>query len=304
MADEQLLAHAIDALAGDDDLAPEYVGALSHLVRTDLEAVTKAWGSLPVQRRLSVLRQLAESERTNARQDFNAIYEVAFADEWPTVRQTAIDSIVSENGPAPLESLVRIAMTDPDAGVREAAIRALGPFALMAEVSEIDDRWADRLRSLLLGILEDSRATFAERREALSAVGYLANAAVDRHLETGFDDNDLQIWAIQGMGHTANPDWIDTLLPEAVHPDPTVRQAVAYAVGDIADERGAEVLSNLVDDEELGVRLAAIWALGQVGGETARETLIYALEDEREDVRTAAEEAISELEESEDPLGL
>jgi HEAT repeat protein len=304
MADEQQLAHAIDALTGNGDLPPELIGALSHLVRTDLEAVSKVWRDLPVERRLGILRQLSEAERVNARHDFNAIYEVAFIDESAVVRQAAIDSIVAENGPSPLETLVRIATSDPDANVRQAAIRSLGPFALMAEVSEIDDNWADRLRSLLLGVLEDKAATFGERREALSAVGYVSNDAVDRRLQAGFDDDDLQIWAIQGMGHTANPDWIDTLLPEAVHPDPTVRQAVAYACGDIADERAAEALSNLVDDEELGVRLAAIWALGQVGGETARETLIYALEDERDEVRTAAEEAISELEESEDPLGL
>jgi len=127
---------------------------------------------------------------------------------------------------------------------------------------------------------------------------------VSRELQAGFDDEALHLWAIQGMGHTANPDWIPTLLSESTDPDPTVRQAVAYAAADIADERAAEALSNLVDDEELGVRLAAIFALGQVGGEAAREALIYALEDERDDVRKAAEEAISELEEAEDPLGM
>jgi HEAT repeat protein len=63
-------------------------------------------------------------------------------------------------------------------------------------------------------------------------------------------------------------------------------------------------MSDLVDDPELGVRLAAILALGQTGGEMARETLIYALEDDLDEVREAAEEALSELEVAEDPLGL
>ena len=118
MADEQLLAHAVDALTGPGDLPPEYVAALSHLVRTDLEAVTKTWRNLSEERRLQILRQLGESERANPRQDFNAIYEVALADEAPAVRQLAVDSIVAENGPAPLESLTRLAVSDPDAEVR------------------------------------------------------------------------------------------------------------------------------------------------------------------------------------------
>src|SRR3954465_14508754 len=131
MADEQLLAHAIDALAGSDELPAEYVGALSHLVRTDLEAVTRAWRTLPEERRLQILRQLGDSWRANARQDFNAIYEMALSDADPAVRQLAIDSIVAENGPGPLETLTRLAVSDPDPGVREAILRCLGPFSLM-----------------------------------------------------------------------------------------------------------------------------------------------------------------------------
>ena len=304
MADEQLLAHAVDALSGTDELPSELVGALSHLVRTDLEAVQKAWQGLPVQRRLDVLRQLSESERSNARQDFNAIYEVALADDDPTVRRAAVDAIVAENGPAPLESLSRLATSDPDSDVREAVLRGIGPFALMAEIGEFDDSWPDRLRSLLLGVVDNTSASLGERREALSAVGYLENEAVNRRLAAGLHDDALHIWAIQGMGHSANADWIPALLGEANHPDPTVRQAVAYACADIADEQAAEVMVELVDDEELGVRLAAIFALGQIGGEEAREALIYALEGDRDDVRQAAEEAISELEETEDPLGM
>ena len=46
MADEQLLAHAVDALAQPGELSPELIGALSHLVSTDLDAVAKAWQEL------------------------------------------------------------------------------------------------------------------------------------------------------------------------------------------------------------------------------------------------------------------
>jgi HEAT repeat protein len=304
MSDEQLLAHAVDALSGAGELPDELLGALSHLVRTDLEAVSRAWGSLPVLRRLEVLRQLGTAERTSQRLDFNALYELALADSTPSVRQLAVESIVPENGPSPLPTISRLATSDPDVSVQEAALRCLAPFALAAELGELDDEAPDRLRALLLGVLENPQSALGVRREALSAVGYVDNEAVRRAIQRSFDDDDLRLWAIQAMGHTANEDWIDTLLGEATSLDPAIRQAVAYACGDIADEEAAEGVAELVDDPEVGVRLAAIWALGQIGGEEARETLIYALEDDDDEIRKAAEEAISELEESEDPLSM
>ena len=304
MADEQLLAHAVDALSEPGELQPELIGALSHLVSTDLEAVARAWSTLSVERRLEILTQLNQAERQNARLDFNPIYGVAISDDEPRVRRLAVDSIVTENGPVLLERLITLSTDDPDPYVREAAVARLGPFALMAELGELPEPWADRLRSLLLDIHNDMDAPIGVRREALASVGYLDSLAVERAIEVGFEDEAFQLWAMRAMGRTANPDWLDTLTDESGHPDPAVRQEVARAAGELADERATETIADLVDDSELEVRLAAIKALGQIGGDEARETLIYALEDERPVIREAAERAINELEEDEDPLAL
>jgi HEAT repeat protein len=304
MADEQLLAHAVDALSEPGELQPELIGALSHLVSTDLDAVARAWSTLSVERRLEVLTQLNQSERQSARLDFNAIYGVAISDGEPSVRRLAVDSIVTENGPALLERLITLSTDDPDPYVREAAVARLGPFALMAELGELPEPWPDRLGSLLLDIHDDADAPIGVRREALASVGYLDSLAVERAIEIGFEDEAFQLWAMRAMGRTANPDWLDTLTDEAGHPDPAVRQEVARAAGELADERATETIADLVDDPELEVRLAAIKALGQIGGDEARETLIYALEDERPVIREAAESALNELEEDEDPLAL
>src|SRR4051812_19195677 len=304
MSDEQHLALAVDALAQPGDLAPEAIGALSHLVSTDLKAVGAAWGSLPVERRLEILTQLNHSERKNNRLDFNALYGVAMSDTEPRVRRLAIDSIVTENGPVHLERLTDLAVNDPDAYVREAAVVRLGPFALMAELGQLPETWADRLRTVLLSIYNDKTAPHGVRREALASAGYLDSVAVERAIEDGFDDNDFQLWAMRAMGRTANPDWLDTLTGEANHPDAAVRQEVARACGELADERAVETVSELVDDNELEVRLAAIRALGLIGGDDARETLIYALEDERPIIREAAENALNEIDEDEEPLAL
>jgi HEAT repeat protein len=253
---------------------------------------------------LEILAQLNRSERQNPRQDFNAIYGVAIADEAPRVRRLAIDSIVTENGPTHLERLVRLSTDDPDPYVREAAVVRLGPFALMAELGDLPEPWPDRLRTLLLGVYNDTSAPHGVRREALASAGYLDSLAVENAIEEAFEDEEFQLWAMRAMGRTANPDWLDTLTGESNHPDPAVRQEVARAAGELSDERAVEAVAELVDDPELEVRLAAIKALGQIGGDDARETLIYALEDERDIIREAAERALNDIEEEEDPLAL
>jgi HEAT repeat protein len=304
MADEQMLAHALEMLSEPGDLDQELVGALSHLVRTDLEAVREAWRELPIERRLDLLMQFGRSERQSSRFDFNAIYSMALADEEGRVRRLAVDSIVPENGPSLLERLTEMADSDPDPYAREAAVARLGPFALMAELGELPEPWADRLRAQLLRIFRDTSAPFGARREALASVGYLDNLQVESAIEDGFDDDDFQLWAMRAMGRTANADWLETLTGEAEHPDPAVRQEVARALGELADERAAPTVGELVDDTELEVRLAAIKALGQIGGDEAREALLYALEDEQDIIREAAENAINEVEEGEDPLAV
>lgn len=304
MADEQLLAVAIEALQQPGELEPELIGALSHVVATDLAEVSAAWQGLSVERRLEILTQLSRSERQNARLDFNTIYGLALDDGEPKVRRLAIDSMVTENGPAHLERLVQLAGHDPDRYVREAAVVRLAPFALMAELGDLPAAWPDRLRTLLLGIYGDEAAPVGVRREALASVGYLDSIAVERAIEEGFESDAFQLWAMRAMGRTANPDWLDTLTGEAAHPDPAVRQEVARALGELADEGAVDAVSDLVDDTELEVRLAAIKALGQIGGDEARETLVYALEDERDIIREAAENALNEIDETEEPLNL
>jgi hypothetical protein len=304
MADEQLLAHAVDALAQPGELAPELIGALSHLISSDLDAVADAWCRLLAERRLEILTQLARAERQQPRHDFNAIYGVALNDTDPRVRRLAVDSIVTENGPVLLDRLITMAVDDPDPYAREAAVARLGPFALMAELGELPDPWADRLRTLLLSIHHDTAAPIGVRREALASVGYLDSIPVESAIEEAFEEEAFQLWAMRAMGRTANPEWLETLTGEAEHPDPAVRQEVARACGELADERASETVADLVDDPELEVRLAAIKALGQIGGDEARQTLIYALEDERPVIREAAENALNELEEDEDPLAL
>ena len=109
------------------------------------------------------------------------------------------------------------------------------------------------------------------RREALASVGYLDNLAVERAIEDGFEDDAFQLWAMRAMGRTANQDWLDTLTGEAESPRSGRSTRSGPCLGELADERAAETVAELVDDTELEVRLAAIKALGRIGGDEGRE---------------------------------
>jgi HEAT repeat protein len=301
---EELFQQALGGFESGRLLLPEELGALSHLDRAETDALRSVWDRAARERRLSFLAQLHESELQTPRHDFNPIYQLGFDDQDPDVRRSAILSIVEDREITLLDRLTQLAADDPDPGVREAALRGLAPFALRAELGELPAERAEALERTLLTALRRPGASIGPRAEALATLGYLDNERVAAEIRRGLEEPGMAQGAIRAMGRSANPRWLDALRGELVNEDPSVREEVAIACGELGDEEGVAIVADLVDDPELEVRLAAIAALGQLGGEEAREILIYALEDKRAIIREAAEEAIGELEVHEDPLGL
>jgi HEAT repeat protein len=304
MTDEAHFGRALETIRSGRKLTSEELAALSHPNREELAALEPVWSGLTPDDRVGVLAQLAESERANLRQEFNPIYKLAFDDPSPAVRRQAVASIVEDPNGSLLDDVIRLATADPDAGVREAAARALAPFALRAELGELPATSAEALQRALLGVLAREGEGVAARREALSAVGYLDNAEVSSAIRQSFEEPELRVAAVRAMGRTANAVWLPTLTQQAASDEPLIREEVARACGEMADQRSTKIVANLVDDRVIDVRLAAIAALGQIGGEEAREALLYAVEDKREAIREAAAAALSDLELDEDPLGL
>jgi HEAT repeat protein len=301
---EELFHQALGGFEGGRLLMPDELGALSHLDRAETDALRAVWDRAARERRLSFLAQLHESETRTPRHDFNPIYQLGFDDQEPDVRRSAILSIVEDQGSELLDKLTRLAADDPDPGVREAALRGLAPFALRAELGELPAERVEALERTLLTTLRRPGESIGPRAEALATLGYLDNERVAAEIRRGLEEPGMAQGAVRAMGRSANPRWLDALRGELVNEDPSVRQEVAVACGEMGDEEGVAIVADLVDDPEIEVRLAAIAALGQLGGEDARETLIYALEDKRAIIREAAQEGLGELEADEDPLGL
>jgi HEAT repeat protein len=277
--------------------------ALSHLSPEQLPRFRAVWEALDERQKLALLQSLADAEYDTLRVDFNEIYHLGMVDESAEVRRTSVESTVEDDSRWLLDRLLSLVARDQEADVRAAAAAALGPFALRAELEELPRADARRVRDALIETIHRPGERIDVQAAALGSVGYFTDELVRRELEAGYRDEALRLEALRGMGRSANPVWLETLLREFDNPDDALRLAAAEAAGEIGDAAAVEGLIELIDDPALPVRLAAIAALGEIGGEEAREALVYALEDELEEVREAAEAALEEIDFFEDPLG-
>jgi HEAT repeat protein len=97
--------------------------------------------------------------------------------------------------------------------------------------------------------------------------------------------------ALIGAGQKAVAPFIGALQDEQF----IVRQAAAYALGDVPDRRAVAPLMACLGDAHAAVRLSAAAALGKIGDSAAVEPLIAALSDEDSKVRRMAASALGKL---------
>jgi HEAT repeat protein len=236
--------------------------------------------------------------------DFCSINYLAITDADPGVRRAGIESSLEDCSPRLFDLLVTALLQDGSARARLAAAEDLGRFVLLAELEDLDRATAERVRQVLLDVVHDAGQAPGVRAAARGSLGYFSDQGISDEMASAFQDPDLRLGAVRGMGRSADPQWTDRLLPVLGSEDPDMRLEAARALGEIEDERAVGALSNVVDDPVLEVRLAAIEALGAIGGEDARETLLYLAESTEERIHEAADRALHALEFYEDPMGL
>ena len=282
------------------DVTDEELGALSTLHGAGLDEFRSRWERLSEARRAAAITTLGERERHHARLDFVSIYALALADPSPDVRGGAAAAIEEDQNAVLLEQLVNLLTEDPDASVRRNAATALARYAYRAEVGELPESALQRTRAALLSALRSEAEPSDVRAAALGSVGYFSDAEVRGELRVRYDNAQTRLGALRGMGHSADPRWLDVILATFNDDEADAREEAARAAGEIEDERALAALADLVDDPSTDVRLAALRSLGQIGGEEAREALIYALGDGSPLIRGAAERALEAV--GDDPL--
>jgi HEAT repeat protein len=303
MMDDDLFVVTLDAIEDGVELSRDQLSSLAHMPPPSAERFAAVWRGLAIDRRIGLLVAAHTAESNSFRLDFNAVYEIAMADENAGVRLAATRSIVDDSAARLLPILQRLASGDPDPRVRVAALDAIGPYCLNAELGRLSNVTGDELRASLLATSGNTDEAADIRGAAIASVGYLDNDDVRDAIQRAFERPETRLAAIRAMGRTANPVWLGLITRETTSESPETRREAVVALGELGEEDATGIIADMIDDADPDVRLAAIAGLGRLGGDAAREALVYAAQDRRAEIREAAERAIEQLDADEDPFG-
>lgn len=271
---------------------------LSGLDREGAEQVREVWHTLPVDTRREVIMALVDVAESDFEADFGAIFRLALDDPDATVRQAAVEGLWEEEDVRLVPRLASCLREDPAPNVRAAAAALLGQFVLLGELGKIRPTPHQQAYAALLAAWRSADETLEVRRRALESLAYSGEEEVAEIISEAYRhaEEKMRVSAVFAMGRSADERWASIVLGELLSPSPEMRYEAARACGELGLEEAVARLIELVDDVDSEVQEAAIWALGQIGGDEARATLTRCLRSASEAVRDAAREALRELE--------
>jgi HEAT repeat protein len=278
----------------------------SELDDIELSRFAEAWSEIDGSRRYLIITELAELAADNVDLNFDAIYKIALRDEEPELRSAALRGLYEYEERDLIAALADILRSDPEAIVRREAAIALGRYALEAELGRLLEADASVVRDVLFESAEDLDEDEEVRARAIEALGAISGEETENLIESIYEEDSmwLKIGAIDAMGRSCSPAWIPLILREMENLAPEMRHAAAFAAGEIGEPETVEQLKRMaVMDPDREVQLAAVHSLGQIGGTQAKVALKAILFEGEESLEEAVQEAISEIEFNEDPLG-
>jgi HEAT repeat protein len=286
------------------ELSDSWLTDLSSLNSAELKLLEQAWPTVEPKRRRQVIYRLVELAEDNFELDFDEIFKGRLKDEDAGVRSKAIEGLWENEEASLIELLIELLEKDGSEEVQAAAARALGKFALMAELEKLRANHKDRISRSLLAVINDSNKPVEVRRRALEAASPLTLPRMNKAIADAYrsGNNKFKISALFAMGKSGNISWLPILLKELASADAEMRYEAAGACGELGEEEAASYLCEMVSDPDIDVRLAAIQALGKIGGPEAKGCLEKCLNHSDEAIQEAAEEALSQLEAEEEPL--
>ena len=293
---------------GDPNKRPSATQLVNFTELDDIELArfTETWPEIDGSRRYHIVTELTELADDNVDLNFDAIYKIALRDEEPELRTAALRGLNEYEGRDLIPVLADVLRNDPEPGVRREAAVALGRYALAAELAKVIPDDTARIRDALFESAEDLEEDEVVRARAIEALGALSGEETENLIESIYEEDSmwLKIGAIDAMGRSCNPTWVPLILREMENPAPEMRHAAAFAAGEIGEAEAVEQLKRMaVMDPDREVQLAAVHSLGEIGGSQAKVALKAILFEGDESLEEAVQEAISEIEFSEDPLG-
>ena len=212
-------------------------------------------------------------------------------------RERAARAMGRIQSPGYLDALAG-ALNDSDAGVRHAALFAIGQLGLVPHQA-VDPGAVEAVEPMLQA---DDPATVAA---ALHAVGKIAGTSAAKRIHPFLSHEDpgvrseaafalfrlrfAPVWRGDVDNPPALPDAaVDALKVATKDPDPAVRFAATYGFSRYAEPRARDALVDALSDGDALVRLFAARGLGHVAGERNRPHLIALLQDDDPGVRIEA----------------
>jgi len=281
------LKQLINAFLDEDKpLHPRYIYRLSDLSDEDLSFIKETWPNVTAQRRQAIMEDIEELNESDTVLSFEAMARLALQDPEPGVRESAVHTLWDYDSPDLLPIFIEMMETDPNPPVRSAAASALGKYIYQGELEELPEKTLKNLEERLLKVARGNDVSLV-RRHALEALGFSSREEVAGLIETAYysGNNEWLTSALFAMGRSANTDWNPLVLAMMDHESPDIRFEAARAAGELEISEALPQLMQLTEDDDDDVRMAAIWSLSQIGGtgvEELLEELLEQSEDEEE----------------------
>ncbi len=283
----------------DQPLTAQMIYSLSDLNDADLSRLRAVWGAIPVDRRRTLVHRLVEAAETNFDMDFAAVTRLALTDLDDEVREAAVEATWTDESPDMLRRLMTLASGDLSEGVRAAAASALGRFILEGELGKFDPGLARQAENIAIKLYQDDNEDVDVRRRALEAIANSGRSGVTDMIEEAYNDDNprMRTSAIFAMGRSCDTKWSPVVLHELISEDPEQRFEAARAAGELELKESIPYLADLMQEGDREIMQMAVWALGEIGGTEAQRLLEDMIEQADEagddDLVEALEEALS-----------
>lgn len=295
----------IAARLRDPDLKFGSLRFISGLTRSESGVVRETWPTLPVERRRRLVRAMADLAELSVELDFARALRIAMRDTDAEVRVHAIEALWENESPDYLVALLESLHQDESAQVRQAAAKALSPFAVRAATGDVAEPLSTRLHDDLLRTAQDMREPIEVRRPAIESLGPFNDEPVASLITELYDRGDVldRVSALFAMGRSYNARWIDTLMGEIEAEESEVRFEAVRALGELGQGEAVPELIGRLEDEDRAVRIAAVIALGQIGSRSATNALReHRADDDDEEWTDAIDAALAEAAYGDQPL--
>ena len=284
-----------------DDPAALSAKDLAALSNLDLESearVLQVLGEIDFELRRIVVKQLTELAEENLEYSFDRLFIGLLDDEDEEVRESAITSLWECEERRIIEPFFELLLTDEDENVRAAAALALGRFAVRAELGELLERDANRIREGLLDVIRNEQEPSPTvRRRVIEAVSPFSTEEVRQLILETYDSasETMRASAIYAMGQNADSQWLTYIREEMESESPEVRFEAAGAAGRMGEERLIPALARMAEEDASEVQDAVVAALSAIGGETAQRVLRRFLQHSDEHFRELALDALENM---------